>query len=189
MISMNCQLDFDPDFWSGFDTAMMEEWNIAVTTSCHEVEDHYPSNLYAYKSLASRLLLADATTTTSNSTTAIAEQATNDFTIYINSILGEGQFDVRGEEKQVVFLTEYSDRVFLKPTASGVAYPTENLAFVKNNFEYSTAATSHEILHLVLEAEGYEKSCYADAVHENQFKYELEDMGGNKYPVMKKFDC
>jgi hypothetical protein len=122
MISMNCQLDFDSDFWSGFDAAMIEEWNITATTSCREVED-YPSNLYGYKSLANKML-ADANSTT------IAGQA-SDFTTYINSILGQSQLDLHGE--QVVFLTEHSDRVFRKSMASGVAYPTENLAFVENN--------------------------------------------------------
>jgi hypothetical protein len=63
------------------------------------------------------------------------------------------------------------------------------MAFVENNFGYSTAAASHEILHLVLEEEGYDKACYSDLVHENQFRYELKEMGGNKHAVLKKFDC
>lgn len=178
MISMNCQLDFDPALWSGFDAALMEEWNITATTSCHEVED-YPSNLYAYKRLANKML-ADA------NSTATAWRA-SDFTTYIDSILSQDQFDV--QEEQVVFLTKHSDKIFQKLTASGVAYPTENLAFVENNFEYSTAAVSHEILHLVLEEEGHGKSCYVDAVHENQSRYELKEMGKNNHPVIKKFDC
>jgi hypothetical protein len=48
---------------------------------------------------------------------------------------------------------------------------------------------SHEILHLVLEKQGHEKSCYVDKVHENQFRYELKRMDENKHPVIKKFDC
>ncbi|MEW6603730.1 MAG: hypothetical protein AB1351_03455 [Thermoproteota archaeon] len=178
MLSTNCQLDFDPDFWSDFDVVMMQEWNISTITDCHAVDD-YPSNLYAYKSLANRML-ADT------DSTKIAMQS-SDFTTYINSILGQSQLDVQKE--QVVFLTKYSNKIFQKLTASGVAYPTENLAFVKNNFEYSTAAVSHETLHLVLEEKGHGKSCYVDAVHENQFRYELKEMGKNKHPVIKKFDC
>jgi hypothetical protein len=64
------------------------------------------------------------------------------------------------------------------------------MAFVENNFEYSTAAVSHEILYLVLEEQGHYRSCYySDKVHENQFRYELKEMGKNKHPVLKKFDC
>lgn len=44
------------------------------------------------------------------------------------------------------------------------------------------------ILHLVLEEQRNEKSCYVDMVHENQFRYELKEMGENKRPVIKKFD-
>jgi hypothetical protein len=54
----------------------------------------------------------------------------------------------------VVFLTERSEQVFQKPSASGVAYPSENVVFVENNFGYSTATLSHENLHWVLEEEG-----------------------------------
>jgi hypothetical protein len=88
-----------------------------------------------------------------------------------------------------VFLTEYSEQVFQKALASGVAYPTENIAFVENNFGYSTGTLSHELLHLVLEEQGHEKGCYVDSVHENQFKCELKQIGDNMRPVIKKFDC
>lgn len=179
MVSMNCQLDFDHDFWSDFDAAMMHEWNITTITGCHEVES-FPSSIYAYKNLASRMIAQDI------NSTVVAVQV-SDFTAYIDALLDQDMPDVQTE--QVVFLTKHSDKIFQKPLASGVAYPTENIAFVENNFEYSTAATSHEILHLLLEAEGHEKSCYVDAVHENQFRYELKEMGKNKHPIIKKFDC
>jgi hypothetical protein len=70
-----------------------------------------------------------------------------------------------------------------------VAYPTENLAFVQNNFEYSAGTLSHELLHLVLEQQAHEKNCYVDLVHENQFKYGLKQIGNNMRPVIKKFYC
>lgn len=112
MISMNCPLDFDSELWSGFDTAMLQEWNITAATSCQEV-DRFPSGLYAYKNLA-------------------------------NTILTEAN---------------------------------------------TTAAVSHKLLHLVLEDRGHEKSCYVDEVHENQFRYALMEMGGNKRPILERFDC
>lgn len=177
MLSMNCHLDFDSDLWSGFDAAMSEEWNMTATTSCHEV-DRVPSSLRGYKNLANSILV-DANSTT------VAGQPT-DFTAYINALLGQS---VPAQEQQILFLTEHSDRVFRNPLASGIAYPAENMAFVENSFEYSTATVSHELLHLVLEEQGYEKSCYVDKVHENQLKYELKEMGGSKHPVLKKFDC
>ena len=177
MISVNCPVDFDSDLWSGFDTAMTEEWNINATTSCYRV-DEFPSTLYEYRDLAEEILAArEANVTT------VAGQAF-DLTAYIDGILRQ---DAPSTE-QVVFLTEHSEQVFQKLAASGVAYPTENMAFVENNFEYSTAAISHEVLHLVLEEQGHDRSCYADKVHEHQFKYELKEMGGNKHAVLKKFD-
>jgi hypothetical protein len=121
-----------------------------------------------------------------NSTTT-AGQASG-FTTYINVLLGQGVPDMQ-EKQQVVFLTKHSEQVFQRPLASGVAYPTENLTFVENNFGYSTGNLSHELLHLVLEEQGHEKSCYVDMVHENQFKYRLKQMGDNMRPVVKKFDC
>jgi hypothetical protein len=172
MVSINCQVDFDSDFWSGFDAAMAEEWSINATTACHDVEE-FPSTLYEYNDLAGELV---------ESETAVA--GVIDVTAYIDAILNQ-----EAPTEQIVFLTKYSEQVFQKPLASGVAYPTENLAFVENNFGYSTAAASHEILHLVLEEEGYEKECYSDMVHENQFRYELKEMGGSKHAVLKKFDC
>lgn len=178
MVSMNCQLDFDHDFWSDFDAAMMHEWNINTITGCREVES-FPSSIYAYKNLASRMIAQHGNSTVVAGLT--------DFTACIDALLDQSQPNVHNE--QVVFLTEHSDRVFQKPLVSGVAYPIENLAFVENNFEYSTAAISHEILHLVLEAEGHGKDCYVDMVHESQFKYELKQMGKNKHPIIKKFDC
>lgn len=179
MLSVNCPLDFDSELWSGFDGAMSEEWNITATTSCYEIKE-FPSSLYEYKDLAKRIL------TEMNANTTTAGQA-NDFTTYINGLLGQSMLDTPGQ--QIVFLTEHSEQVFQRPLARGIAYPTENLAFVKNNFGYSTGTLSHELLHLVLEEQGYEKSCYVDKVHENQFKYELKEIGENMRPVIKKFDC
>jgi hypothetical protein len=49
----------------------------------------------------------------------------NDFTTYINSLLKQNRPDI---EWQVVFLTKHSEQVFQKPLASGIAYPTENVA-------------------------------------------------------------
>lgn len=178
MLSVNCPVDFDVELWSGFDKAMFEEWSINSTTSCYEIKE-LPSSLYEYRDLANKILMERET----NSTTA--GQA-NDFTTYINSLLEESALDT---EQQVMFLTKHSEQVFQKPLASGVAYPTENLAFAENNFEYSTSTLSHELLHLVLEEQGYKKSCFVDKVHENQFKYELKEIGGNMRPVVKKFDC
>lgn len=66
---------------------------------------------------------------------------------------------------------------FQKPLASEIAYPTENVAFVENDFEYSTGTLSHELFHLGLEELGCKKSCYVDKVHENQFRYEMIEMG------------
>jgi hypothetical protein len=172
MMSMNCHLDFDSEFWSGFDTSMAQEWNITVTTGCHETEQ-FPSTLRKYDELAGTLAAREQNSTEIASVSA-----------YIDRLLAQDASD-----RQVVFLTEHSQRVFQKPLASGVAYPSKDVAFVENNFEYSTAALSHEILHLVLEEEGYDKDCYVDLVHENQLRYELIQMGENKRPVIKKFDC
>jgi hypothetical protein len=172
MISMNCPLDFDSELWSGFDAAMALEWNVTAATGCHEVEQ-FPSTLREYDDLAWTLAARE------QNSTAIASVSA-----YIDRLLTQG-----AREQQVVFLTKHSDQVFQKPLASGVAYPSENVAFVENNFGYSTASLSHEILHLVLEEEGHKKSCYVDLVHENQLKYELMQMDDNKRPVIKKFDC
>jgi hypothetical protein len=172
MMSMNCHLDFDTEFWSGFDAAMAQEWNVTATTDCHETEQ-FPSTLRKYDELAGTLVAREQNSTTIASVSA-----------YIDRLLAR---DAR--EQQVVFLTEHSQEVFQKPLASGVAYPSEDVAFVENNFEYSTAALSHEILHLVLEEEGHDKGCYVDLVHENQLRYELIQMDKNKWPVIKNFDC
>lgn len=177
MLSTNCPLDFDPEFWSGFDVAIFEEWNITATTSCYEITE-FPSTLYEYKSLANKILMEmDANT---------VGQA-NDFTTYINRLLSQSVLDA--QEQQVVFLTERSEQVFQSHLARGIAYPTENLAFVHNNFGYSTGTLSHELLHLVLEEQGQGKDCYVDKVHENQFRYALKEIGENMRPVIKKFDC
>jgi hypothetical protein len=80
MFSMNCPLDFDSELWSGFGSAMSEEWNITATTSCHEVTE-FPSSLHEYKSTAKSILMErDA------NFTAVAERA-GGFTTYIDSIL------------------------------------------------------------------------------------------------------
>lgn len=168
-MTVNCPLDFDSELWSGFDTAMAQEWNVTVTTSCHESE-RFPSTLREYGDLAETVMAER------ENLTAIAS-----VTAYIDLLLAQGD-----HEQQVVFLTEHSQQVFQKPLASGVAYPSENLAFVENNFGYSTASLSHEILHLVLEEQEHEKSRYVDMVHENQLKYELMQMCDNKRPVIKK---
>ena len=60
---------------------------------------------------------------------------------------------------------------------------------MQNNFEYNTGTLSHEILHLVLEEEGHEKGCYVNKVHRNQFNYEMKEMAGGVYPIVKKFEC
>lgn len=52
-----------------------------------------------------------------------------------------------------------------------------------------TGTLSHELLHLVLEEQGQKKSCYVDRVHENQFEYELKEIGKNVRPAIKKFNC
>jgi hypothetical protein len=145
-------------------------------TCCYEVKE-FPSTLYEYKSLANRILLENNV----NTTTA----AQVDFTAYIDSLLGQSAIGA----EQIVFLTEHSEQVFQNPLASGIVYPTENMAFVENNFEYSTGTVSHELLHLVLEEQGYDKRCYVDMVHENQFRHELKEMGKNMHPILKKFDC
>lgn len=173
MMSMNCPLDFDSELWSGFDAAMAQEWNVTVTTGCYETEQ-FPSNLREYEKLAGTMLAERESNSTAVTSTAA----------YIDRLLAQGD-----REQQVVFLTKHSLQVFQKPLASGVAYPSENMAFVDNNFEYSTAPLSHEILHLVLEEEGHDKGCYVDMVHENQLKYDLLQMGENKLPVIKRFDC
>ena len=92
----------------------------------------------------------------------------------------------------MVFLTEYSDSVFIKPTARGIAYVEEYLAFVQNNFEYSTSTLSHEILHLALKEQGHEKACYVDKVHENQYLFSLKRINNDTkgvFPIIKKFGC
>jgi hypothetical protein len=178
MLSLDCSTDFDSEFWGDFDGAMSEVWGVNATTSCYETAK-IPSNLYEYKTLASKLL-------------AMRDEnavASTDFTTYIDSLLGQSLFD-RQKEQQIVFLTEYSETVFLNPAARGIAYPTENMAFVKNNYEYSTATISHEILHLVLEEQGYDKECYVEQVHENQFSFAMMQMGSyNKFPLVNKFEC
>ena len=181
MLSLDCSVDFDSDsgFWAGFDAGMMDEWGIDTATSCHKVGE-FPSNFYEYKSLANAILMNASTATSS-------EAQTTDFTLYIDSLLGKSAVDAQG--RQVVFLTEHSDQVFKKPAAAGIAYVTEDMAFVQNNFEYSTGTLSHEILHLVLEEEGHKKGCYVNKVHRNQFNYEMKEMAGGMYPVVKKFEC
>ena len=191
MLSLDCSVDFDSDsdFWAGFDAGMMDEWGITTATSCYQVGG-FPSNIYGYKSLANAIVMNASTTaaTTTTSSEVVQGRAATDFTLYIDSLLGQGAIDARGH--QVVFLTGHSDLVFKKPAARGIAYVAEDMAFVENNFGYSTGTLSHEILHLVLEEEGHEKSCYVNKVHRNQFNYEMKEMGeGGKYPVVKKFEC
>lgn len=175
MLSIDCSSGFDQNFWGDFDGAMLNEWNITTVTSCHEV-DQFPTSLAEYKSLANRL--ASEQTGTSSV----------DFTGYIDNLLAgaEGR-----QGKQVVFLTQFSLPVFRNYAAGGISYVKQDMAFVKNNMDYSTGNLSHEVLHLALEEEGYDKACYADKVHENQHLFVMEKMGssGNSYPILKKFDC
>lgn len=95
------------------------------------------------------------------------------------------------EKLQVVFLTQYCQNIFQRDEAEGIAYPGQDIGFVKNNYYDSTAALNHEILHLVLEENGYPKSCYIDKVHRSQFNLVLKEIGpnGEKYSLIEKFDC
>ena len=172
MLSVNCSLGFDQNFWGDFDGAMASEWNVTTATSCYEI-DQFPADRAEYRNLANRLASQQTST------------ASVDFTSYIDNLL-EGR-----QGKQVVFLTEWSQPIFRHYAAGGIAYVKEDVAFVKNNMEYSTGNLSHEVLHLALEEEGYDKACYADKVHENQHLFAMEKMGpsGNSYPIVKKFDC
>jgi hypothetical protein len=185
MLSLDCSTDFNHDFWVGFDNGMANEWNINATTSCYQISN-LPSDIYAYESLADRIVAEEK-----NNATSTAEIQPMDFTTYIDGLLSQTAISRQQEkiQQQVVFLTDYSDSVFQRGDASGVAYPTENIAFVRNNYAYSTGTLSHEILHLVLEEEGYPTSCYVDKVHENQFNFSLKEMGDGEYPIVNRFDC
>lgn len=174
MLSVDCSSGFDQGFWGDFDNSMASEWNVTTVTSCYEV-DHFPADRVEYRNLANRLASEQTGT------------AGIDFTSYIDNLLA-GQEGRQG--KQVVFLTEWSQPIFRHYAAGGIAYVKEDMAFVKNNMEYSTGNLSHEVLHLALEEQGYDKSCYADKVHENQHLFAMEKMGSRgSYPIVKKFDC
>ena len=272
MLSLNCSVDFQPNFWHGFDNAITQEWNINVTTSCLQV-DKFPSTFAEYKELAKAEInnnynnnipiratgstpteyvgtdaVAISTTkamTTNQRDIIIASANTNSntdhdygnsnnnskhhqfksFSEYFDNLLLQSRISTSsssssttlpGEEdnnnsiressenknlpasssspirhQQAVFLTQYSQNIFQRGDAEGIAYPGQDIGFVKNNYYYSTSVLNHEILHLVLEEEGYPMSCYVDKVHENQFNFVLKEMGpnGEKYPLIKKFDC
>lgn len=178
MLSLNCSVDFDSDLWAGFDAGMKEEWNLDASTSCQDVSD-FPQDLHSYKNLANKLI--------EERSNQMLQRYSDNFTAYFDFL-----YRTQNEKQQVVFLTEYSESVFIKPTASGVAYAEHDLAFVKNKFEYSTSTLSHEILHLVLEEEGYERSCYVDKVHENQYLFSIKktsDSNARFFPIIHKFDC
>jgi hypothetical protein len=186
MLSLDCSADFNHDFWTGFDMGMADEWSINATTSCYQISN-LPSDIYSYESLADRIIAEEK-----NNVTSTAEIQPVDFTTYIDRLLSQTTISRQQEEKlqqQVVFLTDYSESVFQRGDANGIAYPTENIAFVRNNYAYSTATLSHEVLHLVLEEEGYPQSCYVDRVHENQFSFSLKEMGDGEYPIVNRFDC
>jgi hypothetical protein len=185
MLSLNCSMDFRPNFWGGFDTAMLEEWNITTITNCYQV-DKFPSNYHDYENLENTLSNVE----NSNDITITQTRPVN-FTTYIDKILlNQNLIDLQERQhKQVVFLTKYSKSVFQRDDAAGISYPSENIAFVRNNYFYSTGTLSHEILHLVLKEEGYPKSCYVDKVHENQFKFSLKQIGDQDYPIIAKFNC
>ncbi len=115
ILSVNCQADFDSDFWSGFDAAISEEWNVAVVTSCYEIKE-FPSKLYEYRHLANTMLIErDANFTT------VAGPVDN-FARYFDALL-LGQSSTHHDDEQVVFLTEYSEKVFQKPLARDIAFP------------------------------------------------------------------
>lgn len=199
MLSTNCSIDFQPQFWAGFDNAIVDEWNIDTATSCHQIKGELPSNLYEYETLASKILaIKDEGEDVIATNKDKMHPAAKNFTSFIDSLLlsnnNKTAVDVQKNverRQQTIFLTEYSSSVFRSPFARGIAYPADDIAFVKNNFEYSTGTLSHEMLHLVLEEKGYEESCYVDKVHENQFTYSLKESSywRGKHPVVAKFDC
>ena len=185
MLSLNCSVDYRPNFWGGFDTAMLEEWNIDTITNCYQV-DKFPFNYGDYENLANTLSNVE-----NNKDITISQTRPANFTTYFDKILlNQSMTDLqKSQHKQVVFLTEYSKSVFQRDDAAGISYPSENIAFVRNNYFYSTGTLSHEILHLVLEEKGYSKSCFVDKVHENQFKFILRQIGNQDYPIINKFNC
>lgn len=74
----------------------------------------------------------------------------------------------------------------LNHRAEGVAQPSINFGAVELNYEESTKVLSHETLHLVLEDMGHPRSCYADRVHENAYRYARYY---DSVMIMAHFEC
>lgn len=194
MLSLNCSADFEPDYWAGFDVAMTDEWNIGTTTDCYQI-DEFPANFSDYIDLKNEVIIAvaatgDGPTRISNNTDSI------DFTSFIDNLLlyhGNITSDqkIGSQQQQVVFVTEYSKSVFQIENASGVAYPSNNIAFVRSDTFYTVKALNHEILHLVLEEEGHPDWCYIDKVHEGQSNLSVNNVveNGHVYRLIGKFEC
>ncbi len=226
MLSLNCTEDFESNYWEGFDSAMIDEWNIMTTTSCYQL-DEFPSDFSDYRDLKEEAIIAAAVVAAqenNNNDDDVDDTDNNmmssdiitivhhpiDFTTYFDKLLllsnhstnDNDDSEERQKQQQVVFITQYSKAVFQIENAAGVSYPSENIAFVRSDLFYTTKSLSHEILHLVLEEEGYPKGCYIDKVHENHFKPSLgkvakddEDNDNNYmrsayyYQIIARFDC
>lgn len=72
------------------------------------------------------------------------------------------------------------------PGIQGLARPHSDFGTVDFNYRETAKTVSHETLHLILEERGYEKSCYADKVHENAYSFSRHD--GN-IMIIKHFEC
>lgn len=181
MLSLDCSVDYDNDFWTGFSQEMESEWAVDTGAGCHEIEE-FPSRITQYVELRDRYLDMHGPDIQS---TASDSPVTN-FTAYIDSLLSGNVKSSSSQQDQVVFLTKFSQNVFRNEFADGIAYVKHDLALVRNNYHYSTGTISHEMLHLVLEEQGKSRACFHDAVHDHQYDYKINLPS---YSIINKFEC
>lgn len=198
MLSLNCSADFSDSLWYEFDSAMNSEWQLNVTTGCYQIQS-IPSSLSGYVDLRDEILKAKQE---QQASLLAYESDLTDFTAYIDNLLStaprrnglpeavdaaSNSTNVKKSGTQIAFITEYSEDAFrANALAQGIAYPSQDIALVRNNYQYSIAPVSHEILHLALQEDDYSPECYLYKLHEMQFRYILTPSG---YPIIQKFGC
>lgn len=155
-MALNCTADYSPDYWSLFNEAMIDQWNITAAAFCYEV-DSYPTERAQLYSLRDSWNLPNGT--------------------------------------QSVFITPYEPGIHNSQITRGVAILKDDIAFVqsKPNGRTLSETTSHEILHLVLEEQGYDKSCYSNKVHRFAYREPLavyvEHWIFNHVEIVSRFSC
>lgn len=96
---------------------------------------------------------------------------------------------------QVLFILPYDPDIHRSQITRGVALPQDNIAFVqsKPNGRTLSETTSHEILHLVLEEQGYDKDCYSQKVHKYAYREPLAAYSThwifNHVEIVSRFSC